>query len=240
MKSWHLLPLNLSLLHQIPSNTIKHPQDFSDSDYKLAVNLKIPFATPEKFFLRSTQPLHTILPLHGIVLNNMPHVLNPDVFAPSPSSSSGDAFAENGEGVELVLLVAPQACGKSTMARKFEALGYVRVNQDTLKTYEKCAMAALEALRSGKSVVVDNTNCVLPTREKWVELSKSVGATVRCVNFAITREVADSLERLRMLSPATLPEDRREISSIALATMFKHQRENPPSMAEGALMCCVY
>lgn len=49
--------------------------------------------------------------------------------------------------------------GKSTFARRhFLPHGYAHVNQDTLKTKEKCVKATIEALTNGKSVVVDNTN----------------------------------------------------------------------------------
>ena len=61
------------------------------------------------------------------------------------------------------MIVGPPASGKSTLARKYlAAKNYVVVNRDTLKTQEKCLSHASNALKDGKSVVVDNTN---PTKE---------------------------------------------------------------------------
>lgn len=73
---------------------------------------------------------------------------------------------------EVVLLVAPPACGKSTLCRKFGSLGYVRVNQDTLKTFDKCLSFAKTQLADGKSICVDNTNLDPNTRAKWLQLGR--------------------------------------------------------------------
>lgn len=52
------------------------------------------------------------------------------------------------------------------------SLGYEWVNRDDLKTAEKCLKKAGEALRAGKSVVVDNTNPSIEAREKYIALAK--------------------------------------------------------------------
>lgn len=58
---------------------------------------------------------------------------------------------------EIVLLVGPPASGKSTLCDTFFS-DYIRINQDTLKTIAKCIKAATTSLKSGNSVIVDNTN----------------------------------------------------------------------------------
>jgi hypothetical protein len=79
---------------------------------------------------------------------------------------------------ELLILAAPPACGKSTLARRFERGGYLRVNQDTLGSFDKCAAAAKAALQAGQSVCVDNTNMDVNTRAKWVQLAKRCNVAV--------------------------------------------------------------
>ena len=55
---------------------------------------------------------------------------------------------------ELVLFVGYPALGKSSFFRThFAPASYVHINQDTLKTRDKCVKAAEEALKEKKSAV---------------------------------------------------------------------------------------
>ena len=49
------------------------------------------------------------------------------------------------------------------------------MNQDTLKTKEKCVKVAREAIEEGKSVVVDNTNPAPDVRKLYLALAKEQG-----------------------------------------------------------------
>lgn len=57
-------------------------------------------------------------------------------------------------------------------------LGHQRVNQDGLGSLKACLEAARGALRSGRSVVVDNTNLSRTTRKEWVSLAAEFGVKV--------------------------------------------------------------
>ena len=56
---------------------------------------------------------------------------------------------------ELVIFVGYPALGKSSFFRnRFAPAGYTHINQDMLKTRDKCVKAAADALQAGQSVVV--------------------------------------------------------------------------------------
>ena len=55
---------------------------------------------------------------------------------------------------EIVLIVAPPACGKTTLSKKFDENIYYRINQDTLRTIDKCILKAKEELKTGKCMIM--------------------------------------------------------------------------------------
>jgi len=57
--------------------------------------------------------------------------------------------------------------------------GYLRVNQDTLGSADKCLAAARAALLNRRSVCVDNTNMDAKMRARWVQLAREAGVQVR-------------------------------------------------------------
>ncbi len=57
----------------------------------------------------------------------------------------------------MVICVGSPGSGKSTFVNTFFA-DYVRINNDDLKTKEKCMKACEQNLKEKKSVIVDNTN----------------------------------------------------------------------------------
>ena len=65
--------------------------------------------------------------------------------------------------LELVILVGSPGAGKTTFAKRYiTPLGYERVNQDILKTRERCLKASAEYLGAKKSVVVGTLCCEAP------------------------------------------------------------------------------
>ena len=108
--------------------------------------------------------------------------------AAAAAASAAPAVTYHTSGQELVIFCGLPAAGKSTFARKhFVPYGYVHVNQDTMKTKEKCIKACAEALGQGKSVVVDNTNPGADTRALYTAHARKVGCSIRCIHF-ITQE----------------------------------------------------
>jgi len=81
---------------------------------------------------------------------------------------------------EVVLFVGYPCLGKSTFYRQwFQPADYLHINQDALKTRDKCVKAMKEALQQGKKVVVDNTNRDASTRRYYIKICEELQVPVR-------------------------------------------------------------
>ncbi|KAM4016536.1 bifunctional polynucleotide phosphatase/kinase [Anomaloglossus baeobatrachus] len=164
-------------------------KDFSSSDRLFAVNVGIKFYTPEEFFLgwkkAAFQP-----PAFD------PKALDPNGPPYEPSSSSLVS-----PSAEVVVTVGFPAAGKSTFIKEnLVSKGYVYANRDTLGTWQKCVTACEDALKSQKSIVIDNTNPDLESRSRYINCAQKAGVPVRCFFFIAPVELAKHNNRFREMT----------------------------------------
>lgn len=240
-------------------SAIRKAKDFADTDRKLAHNLHWRFYTPEEYFCGDDAE-------HFVFSGYRPS-------SPAPSTASHTATnsdsaratlqalrerlletTSSSTSPSLVILVGPQASGKSHFAQRLEAESggnWVRVNQDTLKTAARCIKAAEAALKEGKSVIVDNTNPARATRANWTDLIKRHWAAqakgkdgaakgrIVCVCLDLSREQAehnDGFRSRRWLwpSPTSGAEAPLRAPMPAIAfNMYYKNFETPDAKKEG-------
>lgn len=167
-------------------------KDHSCSDRGFASNVGIPFQTPEEYwlgedpkpFIRSFNPAEHL----GATLNTQ-------------TDADAVLFSKKND-VEIVLFCGSPGSGKSTFFwTHLASMGYERVNQDQLKTRDKCMKAATLAVEEEKkSVVVDNTNADLETRAAWVGLAAKLKVPIRLVHFTASAKLCEHNDTVRALS----------------------------------------
>jgi predicted kinase len=98
---------------------------------------------------------------------------------------------------DLAVLIGLQASGKSTFYRRHLAGTHALVSKDLLRNNRRPArrqaQLVAEALSTGRSVAVDNTNPTVEVRHELVDLGRAHGATVS--GYYFSARLADCLAR---------------------------------------------
>lgn len=169
----------------------KVKKDHSCSDRDLAANVGIAFQTPEEYFL-------------GDEPKPFERNLNPseylDVELTTDTEVSPLVFTKKHD-VEIVLFCGSPGAGKSTFYWTFmQPLGYERVNQDLLKTRDKCIKVATQHVEDKEAVVVDNTNADKDTRALWIKLATKLNVPIRLVHFTASAKLCEHNDTVRALT----------------------------------------
>lgn len=148
---------------------INSAKDFSDSDYKFALNVKISFYTPDELLSQSKRETRKKNISYPANIANIEHKNYPQ-FSPSER--------------EVIINSGYPGSGKSYYTNKYIVPhGYKYINQDKLHTFDKCLKELKKALISGQNVVMDNTNPDKEKRERIIKLSHEYKFKVRSIHF---------------------------------------------------------
>lgn len=146
--------------------------DFSDSDLKFALNCKLNFFIPENIF----SDAENIFPIinYPIDFNHLQKETKKFEFIPQQK--------------EMIVMIGIPGSGKSTFVQKYLVPHqYEIINRDTIstkgdtfKTMTLCLNECSKYLKSGISIVIDNTNPTIDARQKFISLAKKYNYNIRC------------------------------------------------------------
>ncbi|RMZ90267.1 hypothetical protein DV736_g2499, partial [Chaetothyriales sp. CBS 134916] len=208
----------------------KRRKDHATSDRDLAANIGIDFKTPEEFFLDAqVEPYeHAFEPKQWLKTENV-----------SVNGHAPLLFLKKHKQ-ELVIACGSPGSGKSTYFwHVLEPQGFKRVNQDILKSRDRCLRVARDFLAAGDSLAVDNTNADVETRKYWVTLAREFGIPIRCIRFTAPARLCEHNDAVRALNSQLLikvygqmnPEGRTMLPGIAFRSFL--QRFQEPKIEEG-------
>ncbi|KAG6878764.1 hypothetical protein C0993_008063 [Termitomyces sp. T159_Od127] len=201
-------------------------RDFASTDRKWALNVGIPFFTPEEYFLKLAPHANYTLP--GFNVSSLPSDCPsirlsrrpPAAHAPPtvpPILPTSTPLLPDPPAQELVVFVGYPCLGKSTFYRRhFEPAG--------------CVKETKKVLAEGKSCVIDNTNRNVATRRFYLDIAKEMNVPARCFYFTGSIELAwhNNLYRAYNLPPSVAAaEPKRELVPYLGFTGFRDNFEEP-------------
>jgi len=210
-------------------------KDFSCTDYKFALNVGLTFQTPEEVFYKSTKPSEKAsLKTSKMDFQPKEHwraYFDDDTTIDQQRQDFLSSCCSNKK--EMIVVVGSPASGKSELTRRVVGGNeqYVRVNQDTLKTLNKCVKVATQTITDGKSVIIDNTNRDKKTRSNYIQLAKDNNVPCRCVYMTTTKEETFHMNALRGAIGDVHSDDKRSIPDMVIHMFYKNVET--PTVSEG-------
>lgn len=192
--------------------------DFSDTDRKFALNLKIKFYTPEMFYLGKDKNAPFSLSgfdPHKYILGLKKDPVNSYQFTPRSK--------------ELIILVGPPGSGKSEFFNKYLANnGYTYISRDIYKTIPACLQVMTLAIKLKKSMALDGLNHTIETRNIYISHVKKYGyRNIRSIILKTNIDMANHLNNVRHLySQGRIP----KISAVVYRSYLKYY--NAPTKKE--------
>lgn len=204
------LPLKMDKESFYCGDAVGRKKDFSDTDYKFALNININFFTPEHLFLGKK--------------NELPKIIYPIDLTKKNKNIDYD-FKPNKK--EIIIMMGFPGSGKSTFSKMLnEKYNYIIINQDTLKTKAKCKKETIKQLENNKCVIIDATNPSKSTRGEWIDIAKNYNYKIRIVKIDEDIETAKHKNIYRSLTTNT-----KRVPDIGY-NMYKSKYDEP-SLEEG-------
>lgn len=165
-------------------------KDFSCSDRKFAYNIGITFKTPEEFWLDEKE-----CPESKINWDTFDFDMSDFTQKNNPYQTIANEIKSQKQTV--VILIAPPASGKTTFTKKYFP-DFNHINRDTLKTMNKCLKVMEANLKTGTSIVVDNTNPSAAKRSSFLKLAKKYDCNTVAIWWNVSKEFANHMNNVRV------------------------------------------
>ncbi len=158
------------------------PNDFSDSDFRFALNIRAQFHTPEEFFL-----------------NHLPRL---EYSTPSPcplANVKSIPWSETIGPKTMIIHVGMPGSGKSTLTKHIVQSydNVVVISNDITKTQAKRLRMCRESVMNGNIIVVDNTNPSNSARSPYVYIASTRNYKIWIVLHLLPQECCQYLNKLR-------------------------------------------
>ena len=210
-------------------------KDFSCSDRLFALNIWLPFWTPEQHFLgRKTEEDYKLPEFDPNELGRRFESISQDTLMQKGFLLQGNPkyVTLTSIKLEVIMLVGVQGSGKSTLASNWFSRSepkYVVLSNDRLGSREKTLSALRKNLKASNSCIIDNTHVDIEARKKFLEVAKEFDVPVRA--FVMSTSLAHAKHNNIYREIIDTSKNHAKIGE-ALMHQFKNKYQEP-SLDEG-------
>lgn len=169
--------------------------DFSDVDYKFALNAGLKFYREDEFFTN-----------HNIYYPKPDKIISDEDFGSYNHKLNLILNLCGNTQSKIIILTGSPASGKTSLANSIKSISIQPVDiisQDALKTIAKCKKTAVSLMKDNESInhtlVIDNTNRDIKTRKIWIDLAKEHNYTPMIFYLTTEKEKSMHLNMYRSL-----------------------------------------
>jgi len=200
-------------------NNYKNKKDFSDTDYKFALNCKLKFITPEFLFMNINDKDQ-----YSITYPN---------YNQSKTFDIKTVLSEIPNKLILIIMIGYPGCGKSELSKHLSPNKYIILNNDTIRSKKKINSQMKNALIQKQSIVIDNTNMSISERHQWIEYGQKHNYYIIGIFFDGDMDVAYHRNCYRAFNNHI--QKSITISKIIprIAYYILRKKFNPPTKNEG-------
>ncbi|UJR21062.1 hypothetical protein I4U23_024162 [Adineta vaga] len=157
----------------------KAKKDHSCADRLFAANVDLKFYTPEEYFLGLSKATYEMPKFEPKSLRSISSLVEP---------ANGALISDT---IEVIVMCGLPASGKSWFVKKhIVPHKYEYINRDEVGTWQRCVAMAETALKKQQSVVIDNTNLDIESRQRYTVVAKKFNVPCRCFVMNVSREHA--------------------------------------------------
>ncbi|ORM40403.1 Bifunctional polynucleotide phosphatase/kinase [Babesia sp. Xinjiang] len=184
----------------------KFDVDFSDCDYKFALNNGLQFYTPEEYFAK------------------LPKVRPTITFDPrNIGTNSVNIDVKDG----MVVIVGPPAGGKTFLCDHYLP-SFTRINVDDMRSRTSCIKKVTGHLKESDNVVLDGLNCTKIQRQEFITVARELHVKSTIIFLDVSTDFAIHFHRYRKL---TEPKTRHKTTQD---TIYRYYRKlEKPTIDEG-------
>jgi len=233
----------------------KNKVEFSNIDYKFALNCNMQFYTSDEFFINNKKQNKIIYNLKNeyklnlynphiydnqnnnhikilinnnyININNINNINNNNDINTNTNINNNKYNYNN----EMIILIGSHSSSKTTFAENYLVKnGYKRISLEQYSNIKKCIEYCIKYIKNKNNIIIDLYLPTIEKRKKFVNLAKEYGIKLRAFVFNVNKKFCIHLNKIKKVNKERKQYDN-SVGDLSICNFFSCYE--PPNINEG-------